>query len=79
LKVLEVLMTVPLTVGDVARCLNVSEDTVRSFERSGRLPATKTSAGWRLFDPADVAKFAKIREVKRTERAKASNPEKVLA
>jgi len=55
-------MTVPLTVGDVARRLNVSEDTVRSLERSGRLPATKTSAGWRLFDPGDVERLARDRE-----------------
>ena len=72
-------MIVPLTVGDVARRLNVSEDTVRSLERSGRLPATKTSAGWRLFDPGDVAKFAKAREAKRAGRSTAGDLEKVLA
>jgi excisionase family DNA binding protein len=47
-----------MTVKDVARYLDVSEDTVRAFERAGRLPATKTSAGWRLFDATAVRRFA---------------------
>jgi excisionase family DNA binding protein len=48
----------PVLSGEAARILNVSVDTVRLWERRGRLPALKTAAGVRLFDRADVAALA---------------------
>jgi excisionase family DNA binding protein len=48
----------PLTTGDVARKLRVSESHVRDLERSGRLPALRTSTGIRLFQASDVEKLA---------------------
>ncbi len=48
-----------LTVGAAARQLERSEATVRQYEKRGLLRAVgRTSAGARLFDPADVARLA---------------------
>jgi excisionase family DNA binding protein len=52
-----------LTTNDAAKVLGVAPDTVRLYERTGRLPAVKTVSGVRLFWRADV-------EVFKTERAK---------
>lgn len=43
-----------LTTGDVAHRLGVSPETVRFWERVGRLPAVKTERGTRLFQASDV-------------------------
>lgn len=43
---------------EAARILAVSSDTVRRWERTGRLPAVKTSGGVRVFDRADVERLA---------------------
>ncbi len=48
-----------LTVGDVARRLQVMPDTVRELERRGRLKAIRTEGGVRLFRKADVEEFAR--------------------
>lgn len=55
----------PLTTSDVARELRISESSVRGLERSGRLPATRTATGIRLFDPADVRRMAEQRAQQR--------------
>ena len=47
--------------GEAARILNVSVDTVRLWERLGRLPALKTATGVRLFDRRDVERLARAR------------------
>ena len=47
--------------GEAARILNVSVDTVRLWERLGRLPALKTATGVRLFDRRDVERLARER------------------
>lgn len=47
-----------LLTGDVARILEVSPDTVRLWERQGRLPALRTVRGVRLFDRRDVERLA---------------------
>lgn len=51
-----------LTVGEVALRAGVSGDTVRRWEREGRLPATRTATGLRLFQEADVARFLTERQ-----------------
>ena len=43
-----------LNTSDAARLVNKSAETIRSWERAGRLPARRTSAGHRLFRRADV-------------------------
>jgi excisionase family DNA binding protein len=55
----------PLLTSDVARLLSVSSDTVRLWERLGRLPALKTAGGTRLFDRRDVEQLAREREARR--------------
>jgi excisionase family DNA binding protein len=48
-----------LTVNAAAKILDVSEATVRSYERRGKLPALRTSSGVRLFNKSDVEQFRK--------------------
>lgn len=48
----------PLLTSEVARILEVSSETVRVWERLGRLPALKTGRGVRLFDRGDVERLA---------------------
>jgi excisionase family DNA binding protein len=52
-----------LTTSSVARRLGVAEVTVRLWARTGRLRATRTETGLRLFAPADVERLAD--EIKR--------------
>ncbi len=51
-----------MTVGVAARRLGVSEPTVRNWSRVGRLPALRTSFGYRLFRREDVDRLARERE-----------------
>jgi excisionase family DNA binding protein len=48
-----------LTVNAAAKLLDVSDATVRLYERQGRLPALRTSSGIRLFKKDDVERFRK--------------------
>jgi len=48
------------TVG-VARLLRISEVRVRQLEREGKLPATRTSTGQRIFLREDVLRLARER------------------
>jgi excisionase family DNA binding protein len=56
-----------LTVIDVARILKVSGDSVRIYERQGRLPALKTLGGIRIFKRSDVERFSTNRALRRIE------------
>ncbi len=57
------LATAPLEIGDVARALGVSVDTVRRWERERVIaPAVRTSSGRRVFSPADVEAIRRARE-----------------
>lgn len=47
-----------LMTTDAARLLKRSAEAVRSYERSGKLPATKTANGHRLFRVDDVRRLA---------------------
>lgn len=50
-----------LTVGDVARELDVAPETIRLWERLGKLRAQRTVSGMRLFRRDDVEQFARER------------------
>jgi excisionase family DNA binding protein len=47
-----------MTMGEAARVLGLSPDMVRLLERDGRLPAQRTTNGFRLFRRGDVEKLA---------------------
>jgi excisionase family DNA binding protein len=51
-------MTAPITTSEAARLLRVSEASVRQLERNGRLAATRTGTGMRLFIRSDVERLA---------------------
>jgi DNA-binding transcriptional MerR regulator len=55
----------PLTVGPVARRLQISEDRVRQLANDGALRCARTSTGIRLFDAVDVERFAAERQERR--------------
>ena len=50
-----------LLTSEVARILGVSPETVRLWEGLGRLKATKTEKGVRLFERHEVERFARER------------------
>jgi DNA-binding transcriptional MerR regulator len=47
-----------LMTSDAARLLGRSAESVRVYERSGKLPAIKTTKGRRLFKESDVRDLA---------------------
>jgi excisionase family DNA binding protein len=51
----------PVTVGEAARILRVSEDTVRRLESKGTLRAARTGSGVRIFDRGEVERVATTR------------------
>lgn len=53
-----------LTSSDVARLAGVAAETVRAWERAGKLRARRTVSGTRLFQRADVVAFIRQREGK---------------
>jgi excisionase family DNA binding protein len=55
-----------LLTGSVARLLNVSAETVRLWERTGRLPAIRVDGRVRLFERRDVQRLARERELAAT-------------
>jgi excisionase family DNA binding protein len=63
-----------LLTSEVAQMLGVSEGTVRVWERSGRLRATKTARGVRLFDRRDVERLARERNRSTSAKATAERP-----
>jgi excisionase family DNA binding protein len=62
-----------LTTSEAAKRLDCSPDNVRRLEREGKLPATKTSTGQRLFDSNAIdclaAQRAQVREQKAAQAA----------
>lgn len=57
-----------LTTNAVAKWLNVAPDTVRFYERTGRLAALRTTSGVRLFRREDVEQFMAARETPQSGR-----------
>ena len=51
-----------MTVGEVAKQLDVAADTVRWWTRIGRLPAARTQSGVRLIDRRDVEIMRRARQ-----------------
>jgi excisionase family DNA binding protein len=47
-----------MTSGEAARVLGLSADMVRWLEREGRLPAQRTTNGFRLFRRCDVERLS---------------------
>jgi DNA-binding transcriptional MerR regulator len=54
-----------LTPQDVARLSGVSAASVRNWERTGKLLATRTASGMRLFMRADVDRLIEHRRQRR--------------
>jgi len=52
-----------LTSGEAGRVLNLSAESIRAYERGGKLKAFKTERGMRLFRESDIRAFAAQREV----------------
>jgi excisionase family DNA binding protein len=47
-----------LTTAEAARAIGVSSETIRLWENVGKLPATRTATGVRIFARADVDRVA---------------------
>ena len=51
------------TIGAFAKSAGVRTDTIRYYERNGLLPVpARSAAGYRLYDPSDVARVRFIRK-----------------
>ena len=68
-------MSQPLLTNEAAQLLGVSPETVRQWERTGRLPAMKTLGGVRLFNRCDVERLAQSRGAKPAAAPKATSPD----
>jgi excisionase family DNA binding protein len=55
----------PVQTTEAARILDVSAETVRWLERTGRLRALRTRNGVRIFDRLDLERIAKERAAAR--------------
>lgn len=47
----------PLTIGDAARQLGVSTDTIRRWDREGRITTIRTPGGQRRISAAEIARI----------------------
>jgi DNA-binding transcriptional MerR regulator len=59
-----------LLVSDVARALGCGVDQVRNLERRGKLRASRTPNGTRLFAPEDVARLIVERPATKARRTR---------
>ncbi len=57
-----------VSVGEAARILGLCEDTVRRLADDGRLPVTRTSNGFRIFERRAVEQLAERRAQERAAR-----------
>lgn len=46
-----------LKIGDAAKSLKVSNDTLRRWEKSGKITSNRTPSGYRVFSPQDLEKI----------------------
>jgi len=56
-----------LSVNGVAKILNIAAQTVRDWERKGRLRALRTETGTRIFSRAEVEQLATKQETRKAE------------
>lgn len=47
----------PLSIGEVARKLGVSVDTIRRWESEGKITGTRTAGGQRRFAANEIARL----------------------
>lgn len=57
-------MEVGMLTGQVAQELGVSVYTVMGWERCGKLRATRSAGGWRLFRAVEVARIKREMQTK---------------
>jgi DNA-binding transcriptional MerR regulator len=61
----------PVFATEAARIIDVSVETIRTWEKTGKLPALKTARGVRVFDRRDCVRLARERETRRAAHAQA--------
>lgn len=71
------MIAAPFTTGDVARVLDVTDEGVRHLVRTGVLPETRTPAGWRIFQEADVLRVAAARDRARLLGVRVLRPKRI--
>lgn len=47
----------PLSAGQAAAALGISIDTLRRWEKAGKIAAFRTAGGQRRFEPSEVARI----------------------
>ena len=52
------------SVGEAARMVGISPSTLRAWERQGLVRASRSSAGWRRYDPSDVARAREVHRLR---------------
>jgi DNA-binding transcriptional MerR regulator/mannose-6-phosphate isomerase-like protein (cupin superfamily) len=55
------------SVSEVARMVGISASTLRSWEQSGLLRSSRSSAGWRRYDVADVTRAREVHRLRAVE------------
>lgn len=60
-RILEAMKPELLTTSTAARILAIAPDTVRLWERKGKLHAIRTASGVRLFDRSEIEMLAEQR------------------
>ncbi len=68
-----------MTTSEAARVLDLSPDAVRWLEREGRLPAQRTTNGYRLFRRRDVEQYAAIRAARKGATSAAASSARAAA
>ena len=54
-----------ITVSEAGRMMNKSAESIRAYERAGKLPAIKTASGMRLFRESDSRALTREQSTKK--------------